>query len=292
MLAASSVVAGMSVVDDGALVDERAERLGNAVAIAPAPRPAPRAVPDLLVSDSAWLGMHNYGGVDSVRGFPHELALASCRRRVAPSCGNVNGFVPITALQEIDSRGFGYHTLIMATGYNDSDHNFRSDLGEIMALTRSLGYQRVVWLTLRSNVTYTSPGNAGFGAVFERNNETLREIAASGRYPELFVADWAVYARDHPEWFSPRDGIHLRNHGAFAAGDYISRKIAFLDGRPCPYPLRPGEQVMPYCADPDATGPVADLDGLYPIGEPFPSGTFVLEFEGSSSWPDPPWWDR
>ncbi|MEO6652178.1 MAG: hypothetical protein ABIP17_05910 [Ilumatobacteraceae bacterium] len=106
----------------------------------------------------------------------------------------------------------------------------------------------------------------------------LREIV--GTYPEMVIADWSTYNRDRPEWFAP-DGIHLRRAGPWAVGDYISRKTASLDDRPCPQPVRPGKTASNPCPDPDTTGPIADLDALYPIGEPYPREPFLLEFESS-----------
>lgn len=243
----------------------------------------------LLISDSAWLGIKTYGAADAVQGFDHMLDLASCRRRVVMSCRNYDGHVPIPLFEEVAWRHGSYNTLIVATGYNDSDHDFRSDVDAIVGLARTNGYDRVVWLTLRSNVSYESPGDAGFAAVFERNNATLAELAGSAAYPDLVMADWAGYARDRPEWFAG-DGIHLRRAGPFAAGDYISRKMAFLDGRACPQPAAPGSVPQDPCPDPDVTGPVVDVDGVYPVGEPAPASHFMMEWEGMSSWPDPPWW--
>jgi hypothetical protein len=267
-----------AAVDSAATVNEPAERLER----------HDRA---LLISDSAWLGIKTYGAADSVQGFEHMLDLASCRRRVVASCRNYDGHVPIPLFDEVAWRRGTYSTLIVATGYNDSDHNFRYDLDAIVGLTRTNGYDRVVWLTLRSNVTYESPGDAGFAAVFERNNAALAELAGSEAYPDVVIADWATYARDRPEWFA-NDGIHLRRAGPFAAGDYISRKMAFLDGRPCPQPISPGTAPPNPCPDPDVTGPVIDVDAVYPVGEPAPASHFMLEWEGMSSWPAPPWWDN
>lgn len=278
-IAAAVGAAGVATaaVESSATVSEQAERLEQ----------HDRA---LLVSDSAWLGIKTYGAVDSVQGFEHMLDLASCRRRVVTSCRNYDGHVPIPLLDEVAWRAGSYTTLIVATGYNDSDHNFRDDVDTIVELARTYGYDRIVWLTLRSNVSYESPGDAGYAAVFERNNATLAELAGSGAYPELVVADWAAYARDRPEWFAS-DGIHLRRAGPFAAGDYVSRKMAFLDGRVCPQPIAPGSAPQDPCPDPDATGPVVDVDAVYPVDEPAPTSAFVLEWEGMSSWPAPPWWD-
>ncbi len=244
----------------------------------------------LLLSDSAWLGMHFYAGVDQVQGFEHTLSLKSCRRRVATSCTNYDGYIPITLYQEVDERGPGYSTLIVATGYNDSDNQFVEDVDAIVNLARSHGYERIVWLTLRPNVTYVSPGDAGFAEVFERSNTTLRQIAADGTYPELEIADWGAYARDQPEWFAD-DGIHLRRLGGYAAGDYISRKMAFLDSRACPQPSFAGVEPLDPCPDPDEHGPVIDLESIYPTDMRDPDSFFTLAFVGSGSWPDAPWWE-
>jgi len=257
-------------------------------------RQATRADPQhraLLISDSAWLGIKTYGAIDAMQGFEHTLDLASCRRRVTASCRNYDGHVPIPLYDEVEWREGTHDTLIVATGYNDSDHNFRDDVDAIVALTRANGYRRIVWVTLRSNVSYTSPDNAGYAKVFENNNAALAELVATGRYPEIVIADWATYAGDRPQWFA-HDGIHLRSHGPWAAADYVSRKMAFLDGRGCPMPLRRGVAPEVPCPDPDVTGPVVNLLGIYPIGEPNPTTGFFMEWEGSGSWPDQPWWER
>lgn len=275
LVGVATTVAAMAV-GGPATVSERAERLD-------------RHERALIVSDSAWLGLKTYGAVDTVQGFDHMLDLASCRRRVSTSCRNFDGHVPIPLADEVEWRGSEYDTLVVATGYNDSDHNFVDDVDTIIGLTRERGYARVLWLTLRSNVTYTSPGNAGFAEVFRRNNETLRRLVDSGEYPELVIADWASYARDRPEWFS-RDGIHLRGAGPWAAGDYLSRKIAHLDGRACAQPVVGGGAVQNPCPDPDATGPIVDLASVYPLGNQCAREAFRMEWEGQSTWPAAPCW--
>jgi len=272
---------------------------GTATALAPAvrlpattaPGPAAPAGSALLISDSAWLSFRLHGAMDAVQGFDHSLALASCRRRVSASCENFNDFVPITMYEELDNHPDGFTTLIVATGYNDSDGNFADDVRDIVTLARSHDYERIVWLTLRANVSYQSPGDRGNAAVFERSNETLRQIAVDGTYPDLVVADWATFARDEDQWFSD-DGIHLRLAGSYAAGDYISRKMAFLDQRPCPEPAGAGLALADPCPDPDGHGPTIDLASLYPLTERGPDARFELMWEGAGSWPNAPWWDR
>ena len=76
-----------------------------------------------------------------------------------------------------------------------------------------------------------------------------------------------------------------------APADYISRKMAYLDGRPCPQPLAPDGAIADPCTDPDAGPPVADVAGLYPVGLPNPTAGFHMEWEGNGSWPAPPWWE-
>lgn len=246
----------------------------------------------LLISDSAWLGIHFYGTVDAVQGFDHTLALASCRRRVVRSCTNYDGFVPATLLDVVVAEGDRYSTLIVATGYNDSDRAFADEFDTIVTTARALGYRRVVWLTLRTNgVTYESPDDYGFAAVFARNNATLSDLVASGAYPDVVIADWATYARDHTTWFAD-DGIHLRPPGNYAATDYISRKLAHLDGRACPEPLSGGVVPQDPCPDPDTTGAQVDLASVYPVDRPAPRPAFQMEFVGHGSWPEPPWWER
>ncbi len=244
--------------------------------------------PTLLTSDSAWLAIKSYGSIDAVQGFDHTLALASCRRRVSTSCRNYDDSVPETSYQVVARHGDAFEVLIQAAGYDDGDRDFQSDVDRTIWLARSLGYRRVVWVTLRANVTYNSV--VGYAEVYARNNDTLRDMLASGRYPELAIADWASYAHDRPQWFSS-DGIHMSRRGAYAAADYISRKMAFLEGRACPNPSTPGGAVADPCPDPDATGPINDIDGLYPVNTASPDGGLVLIWEGRGSWPDGPWWE-
>jgi hypothetical protein len=72
----------------------------------------------------------------------------------------------------------------------------------------------------------------------------------------------------------------------------VSRKLAFLDGRPCPAPFVAGDVVPDPCPDPDAVGPIVDIRSLYPVGRPNPTAEFMLVFAGHGSWPDAPWWER
>lgn len=244
----------------------------------------------LVTSDSAWLAIKSYGTIDAVQGFHHDLALASCRRRVATSCRNYDGSVPTTSYEEVVNHGSGYDTLVQAAGYDDGADDFAAEVAQTIAAARELGYRRVVWVTLRANVSYDSTGHIGYAAVYEQNNAALAEMVATGLYPELVIADWATYAYDRHEWFSA-DGIHMTSLGAYAAADYLSRKMAFLDGRACPLPAAPSELVPTPCPDPDVVGPVVDLAGLYPTTRYSPHAGRILIWEGHGSWPNLPWWE-
>lgn len=285
-VATAAAAAAPGTISDPAVVDATAIRWPDA-----AHPPEPSLAPALLVSDSAWLGIRSNGAIDGVRGFEHVLDLGSCRRRVVRSCTNYNGFVPVTLLTELDIHDTGFRTLIVATGYNDSDANFAEEVDAIVGRARDLGYLRVVWLTLRSNVSYTSPGSQGFAEVFRNNNATIAAIEAAASHPELVIADWAAYAHDQHGWFAS-DGIHLTDAGGYAASDYISRKMAHLDGRACPSPYVRGGPILDPCPDPDRAPPQVDLASLYPIGVWNDTYGFELEYEGSSSWPAPPWWEE
>jgi hypothetical protein len=206
------------------------------------------------------------GADNAIIGFDHTLDLESCRRLLAPSCRGREGRIPLTAYEALAFHGDRYEVLIVATGYNDGTAGYADAFRAIVARARSLGYQQIVWWSLRSDVDYVSPGAIGNHETFARNNAVIEQLLASGEYPDVELADWGRYTTTRPEWFVT-DGVHYRAVGAWAASDYLSRKIAFLEERPCPMPTSPGGVREDPCPDPDATGPVADIEALYPIGE-------------------------
>jgi hypothetical protein len=82
----------------------------------------------------------------------------------------------------------------------------------------------------------------------------LRTLVASGRYPEVILADWNSYTATRSTWLTA-DGVHVTAVGAKAAGEYISRTLAFLDRRPCPPGTGGAVALGGWCASPDVTGP-------------------------------------
>jgi hypothetical protein len=252
---AGTAVAAVSTIDRPA---DRPDRV--ALRIDP-PRPA------VVIGDSAIAALRWVPGADNaVLGFDHTLDLESCRRLYLPSCRGREGRTPPTAYEALGAHGDKYEVLVIATGYNDGSSAFAESFTRIVQRARSLGYVQIVWWTLRSDVDYVSPGSVGYHETFAINNQIVRDLLATGGYPDVVLADWGGYTADRPEWFVT-DGVHYRAVGAWAAADYLSRKMAFLEDRPCPMPVRPGAARQDPCPDPDVTGPISDLDALYTIGE-------------------------
>lgn len=247
----TAVAAGS--IDRGAAVTRRAQRVDP-------PEPA------VVIGDSSIAALRWVPGADNaIVGFEHTLDLESCRRLYAESCYGREGRKPPTVFEALDFHAAKYHTLIVATGYNDGTSGFAESFDKVVTKARAFGYQRIVWYTLRSAVDYVSPGQLGNHETFARNNAVLRSLVASGRYPDVTIADWGRYSADEIDWFVT-DGVHFRQLGAWAAADYATRKMAFIEGRACPLPTNPGAPVADPCPDPDVTGPVADIDALYDIG--------------------------
>lgn len=223
--------------------------------------------PAVVIGDSAIAALRWVPGADNaIIGFEHTLDLESCRRLFQSSCRGREGRVPPSAYEALGFASNNYTTLVVATGYNDGTGIFDDSFEYIVARARALEYTRVVWWTLRSDVDYVSPGSVGNHETFALNNQVIVDLLATGAYPDVVLADWGGYTADKQEWFVT-DGVHYRSVGAWAASDYLSRKMAFLEGRKCPMPLAPGEVPENPCPDPDVTGPMADIEALYPIGE-------------------------
>lgn len=226
--------------------------------------PPDRAV---VVGDSAIAALRWVPGADNaIVGFGHTLDLESCRRLFFESCRGREQRKPPTLYEAMDFHAGKYSTLIVATGYNDGPSSFDTSFTAIVDKARVQGFERILWFTLRSDVDYVSPGSIGNHETFAQHNAVLRDLLATGEYPEVVLADWGAYTADKAEWFVT-DGVHYRQVGAWGASDYISRKMAFLDGRACPFATAPNEEPQNPCPDPDVTGPITDIEALYPIGE-------------------------
>ncbi len=226
--------------------------------------PPARAV---VIGDSAIAALRWVPGADNaIVGFGHTLDLESCRRLVDTSCTGREQRRPPTLYDAIDFHAGKYTTLVVATGYNYGPSSFSESFRAVIDKARLQGFERIVWFTLRSDVDYVSPGSVGNHESFAANNAVLRDLLATGDYPDVVAADWGGYTADRSEWFAT-DGVHYRQIGAWGAADYLSRKMAFLDDRACPFGIEPDLAPQDPCPDPDVAGPVADIEALYPIGD-------------------------
>ncbi|MEZ5297430.1 MAG: peptidoglycan-binding protein [Ilumatobacteraceae bacterium] len=261
LAAVVATLTGLTAYAASTAVDGPADPVTDqAVRVAP-PEPAV-VIGDSAISALRWVPNAEY----AIVGFDHTLDLESCRRLYYASCRGREGRTPPSVHATLLDHSDNYHTLVVATGYNDGTYGFETSFRNIVDRARTLGYSRIVWYTLRSDVDYVSPGSVGNHETFATNNATLRALLATGDFPEVVLADWGGYTADKQEWFAT-DGVHYRAVGAWAAADYLTRKMAFLDGRSCPVPTVPNQQTQSPCPDPDVTGPIADIEGLYTIGE-------------------------
>lgn len=219
----------------------------------------------LVIGDSAIASLRWVRGASqALTGERVTLDLESCRRLVERSCRGREGRTPSTALEALRDHGDTHTTLVVATGYNDSPSVFESSFLAVVAEARRLGHERIVWLSLRTGVDYVAPDDSANARAFAANNATLRRLLASGRFPDVVLADWGRYSEQRHEWFTA-DGVHHRPIGAWAIADYLARTLAHLDGRACPAPELPSSQPADPCPNPDVTGPVAAISSLYPV---------------------------
>jgi hypothetical protein len=248
-LVAATVATGVAAAAVST-IDRAAELPARAAVRVDPPRPA------IVIGDSAISALRWVPGADNaIIGFDHTLDLESCRRLLAPSCRGREGRTPLTVHEALAVHGDKYEVLVVAAGYNDGATGYADAFRAIVERARSLGYQQVVWWSLRSDVDYVSPGAVGNHETFAHNNQVIEQLLASGEYPDVVLADWGRYTADKAEWFVT-DGVHYRAVGAWAASDYLSRKMAFLEERPCPMPTTPNGPREDPCPDPDVTGPL------------------------------------
>jgi hypothetical protein len=228
-----------------------------ATASGPPPVNAPPLpdTPVVMISDSSFAGIRWGGALGFLQGAIWDARLESCRRLVGASCRGREGYAPRNAVDELSTTVPGANrAVVVVTGYNDWSGLFPIGVDALIRQARTKGIDRVIWLTYRENVGYVSPSAASNAASFSINNAYLISVAASGRYPELILADWDSYSSSRPSWLTS-DGVHLTATGAPEAAAYVSRKFAFLERRECPPGLGGPTTQGGWCADPDVTGP-------------------------------------
>jgi hypothetical protein len=224
-----------------------------------------------IISDSAMAGVRWNGALGGLRGFLVDDRLESCRRLVDRSCFGREGRRPDTAIVEIARlpNPAPSDVLVIATGYNDFDHKFPVQSRQVLDVAIAKGYETIVWITYREDVTYVLPADTDRAVSNYRNmNAELRRIVASGEYPKLQLWDLDDYTEFvSGSWFAS-DGVHQVRRGSWGVADWISRKMAHLSGSPCPMPWGPAYELEDPCPDPNVVRRYRgypQLDVLYDV---------------------------
>jgi hypothetical protein len=216
----------------------------------------------LLVGDSTMAAIRWYGTQSSLDGFDYVLSAESCRRLATASCRGREGYTPTNTVTAIRTTPGWLDTVVVMAGYDDWWTIFPQSFDAVVDAARSKGARQIVWLTYREGVAYVAPGGVAADVAFVINNQTLQSKIATGSYPDVVLADWKVYTAQPANWLTS-DGIHLTRTGAFGNGDYISRWLAHLEGRPCPRPWEVGGPVDTPCPMPDSHAKPSNVAALY-----------------------------
>ena len=266
LLACASMVVGAAVVNGAAPAPVAVDRAVAAQRSAVREQLPRRAT---IIGDSAMAGVRWNGALGGFRGFVADDRLESCRRLVDNSCRGREGRRPLTALAEIMllPRPAGTEVLIIATGYNDVDVKFPVHSRQVLDAAVAKGYQTIVWITYRENVTYQLPASTEREVSSYRGmNAELRGLDASGAYPQLQLWDLNDYTKFVSDSWFYSDGVHQVRRGSWGIADWISRKMAHISAGPCPMPWgRSYGQEQP-CPDPNVVRPTRgypDIDALY-----------------------------
>jgi hypothetical protein len=157
------------------------------------------------------------------RGLDLDLETKTCRKLVDPGCPAYDDLAPSSALETIMSRGRELGpTVVIDVGYNDQPELYGAHLDEVMQALLAAGVRHVVWVTL---------GEAQES--WALSNAQIR--AATQRWPQLFVADWAQ-ASAGKQWFV--DGVHMTSDGGLAFAEFLRPFVLKACGEPCaPPPL-------------------------------------------------------
>jgi hypothetical protein len=265
-VAVTSSVTTHAVIDVfGRFTGSPVEAVADATTIRNAPVDDP-PVRALLVGDSTMAGIRWYGSsrVALAGDVAYTLEAESCRRLAQPSCRSREGGHPRPVAQVVAAATGPVDVLVVQAGYDDAPGSFVTSFERVVGAARAKGIGQVVWLTYRSSATYVFAGfNRSLGNGYAAMNASLRELVASGAYPEVILADYERYTSQAASWFEA-DGIHLTRLGAYGTADYIARHIAAANALPCPAPATPGGPPDRWCSVPDAL-PAVDVGALYQL---------------------------
>jgi hypothetical protein len=255
----ASVASALPAVGGAADAGLPAVRSGTMIQETPTlPPPVPRV---LWIGDSSLEGIKFYShAFDAIGGMTYLLDAESCRRLVRASCHSQAGNTPNTALEAIQSAPGSFDGVVIGTGYNEGSNGFAQNFDIIVSAARAKGAVRIIWMNYRLRDGLTRGGTDNNGS-YVSNNATLQQLVASGRYPDVFVANWRDYSAPVRSWFVP-DGIHYQPVGALGSADYISRWVTHLFLEPCPKPMTVGGPIDNPCPSPDGHSP-PDVRALY-----------------------------
>jgi hypothetical protein len=154
-------------------------------------------------------------------GFDFDLETKTCRKLVDPGCGAYGDPAPVSALETMRELGTALGPiLVVDVGYNDRSDTYATSLDEVMGAAVAAGVQHVIWLTLEEHEGVWAESNAQIWA-------------ATTRWPQLTVADWASASAGQP-WFV--DEAHLNSVGGAALSAFIRPFLIAACGSSCATP--------------------------------------------------------
>jgi hypothetical protein len=224
-----------------------------------------------IMSDSASAGIRWNGALGGLQGFEVGDRLESCRRLVVASCQGREGRCPNTLLVWIGllPRPDAREVLIIASGYNDLDVEVAVSAREVLDAALATGDETIAWVTYRVSVDYLLLLDQNVEvANHEVVNEELYLLAAQDEHSVLQLWDLTGDTRTAFHWFNDEDGVHQKELGSWGVADWVSRKMAQLDGRPCPMPripTFPQDQVHSARNVLRILRGLPDIDGLYEL---------------------------
>ena len=182
-----------------------------------APSPIPRVT---MITDSVggalyWL---NEPRESLASGFDLDLEAKTCRKLVEPGCGAYGDPAPASALDTIQALGSQLAPIVVIdVGYNDRVDAYAAGLDQVMQAAVAAGAQHVIWLTLEERE-----------GVWAQINQQI--WAATARWPQLTVADWASTSAGQP-WFV--DEAHLNSIGGTALAAFVRPLLVAACGPAC-----------------------------------------------------------
>jgi hypothetical protein len=181
---------------------------------------APRANHVTLITDSV-------GGVLFWATGPREqmaqdidldLEVKTCRKLITPGCPAYGDDAPESALAIVRRLGPSLgRTVFVNVGYNDPSAGYAEGLDQVMTALVAAGVEHVGWVTLEE-----------VQGTWKEINDVIR--AASRRWPQLTVADWAAVSEGKP-WFV--DTVHMNYDGAVAFAQFLRPYLLSACGPSC-----------------------------------------------------------